>query len=470
MMQMIQMIRGGIVTTLILLVACSQTDPSLSSTGAGTGIKPSIGFGRSPQNNPPLSPPAGGGVVPSSGFQTSHLGVAAVGLSDLNGDGISEYAVAESGTSNPETPSSIKIFSGATRTVWRTFNDQPAFSTSPLLQLRNLNTGLTFGLLAHAGGNQPRGDLVEWGRLYDPRTGAKLNAISTLLPSGEIYDLFFGVGDVDGDGFEDLLVRKAEYPQGVLNYRQFVLSGRILAEGSSTQNSVIEEIVDPVPFANRQYNFLIPIGDINGDGRIDLATNGGRMYRLGSASGFGPLTQSPWISVSGEIVACAVGQCDFNGNGQDNIVSFTGGGNANSANVGVGVYVNFSAAPYLLSQVATFEESSEIGRQAFPYWPRVVFPGDVDGDGRADLVIAANHDTFHQRGSYVYVYALQGANLTPNIIAAFNEPGIIRDEIGFPIAALEVSGPQGRPGIVRAAPMAPTGNAGTTGRVFVYPL
>jgi hypothetical protein len=116
------------------------------------------------------------------------------------------------------------------------------------------------------------------------------------------------------------------------------------------------------------------IGDVNGDGRADLITftrgAGADVYvALSTGTGFGPgVKWHDHFAIGAE--RPAVG--DFNGDGRDDIVTFTGAAQGD-------VYVS-------LSNGAAFVQDGWLWHDNFAVGTEIAGTGDVNGDGRDDVV------------------------------------------------------------------------------------
>jgi hypothetical protein len=202
-------------------------------------------------------------------------------------------------------------------------------------------------------------------------------------------------GDVNGDGYSDIIVGAHLYDNGQSNEgRVYVYHGS--SGGLLTTASWINEINQ----ANAYYGFSVSLaGDVNGDGYSDAIvgaysfdngqTDEGKAYVYpGSAAGLS-LT-SIWEIESNQSFAnygySVSGAGDVNGDGYSDIISGAPKLDSGQTDEGkVFVYYGSSTGPSL-----TPNWTSESNQVSANYGVCVTSAGDVNGDGFCDIIVGAN--------------------------------------------------------------------------------
>jgi hypothetical protein len=237
-----------------------------------------------------------------------------------------------------------------------------------------------------------------------------------------------GAGDVNGDGFDDVLVGAPFWDNGESNEgRAFVYHGSPTGP-SMTPDWTVESNQQDARFGNR----VRAAGDVNGDGFDDvlvgaqyqdatvglpgtLTDQGGAFLYLGSAAS-GLSTTADWEFFSGQLGARGgrgLGAGDVNGDGFSDILvgaPFFDNGETNEGRVFV--FYGSMSGP-----AATPDDVLEVD-SAFAWfgWSIDVVP-DVNGDGLDDVLVGApssDSQTRDEEGrAYVFLGGAGGVSTTP---------------------------------------------------------
>ncbi|MFI1197804.1 DUF2961 domain-containing protein [Micromonospora sp. NPDC020750] len=211
-----------------------------------------------------------------------------------------------------------------------------------------------------------RDDAIDFTRGASADVFTALSAGTRFVPDSRPWNDFFAMdgeipltGDVNGDGRADLIT----FVRGVAADVYVALS-----TGSGYSAGV------------KWHDFFavgaeIPaVGDVNGDGRADIITftrgDAADVYvALSTGSGFGPgVKWHDHFAVGTEMPAVG----DFNGDGRDDIVTFTQGSTGDA-------FVSLSDGTRFVEDGWKWHDNFAIGTEL----PAV---GDVNGDGRDDIV------------------------------------------------------------------------------------
>jgi len=265
-----------------------------------------------------------------------------VAIADLNGDGIQDLAVANSGDDSV----SALVGSGS-----GTFTPMPTRSVGNAphsVAVGDFN-GDGFQDLATADFNVKTVTLL-------PGTGSGAFPLAASLSTG-VNPESLAVGDFNGDGIQDLAVANS--------------SSKTVSVFLGTGTGLFDPAPSPAVGA---YPESVVVGDFNGDGIQDLATanSSDRTVSVLMGSGSGTFTAAASPSVGVFPRALAVG--DFNGDGIQDLAI------ANSSGGSVSVLVG--------SGSGTFTTASTPSTGAYP---TSIAVGDFNGDDLQDLA-TANRD------------------------------------------------------------------------------
>lgn len=255
-------------------------------------------------------------------------------------------------------------------------------------------------------------------------TAAGLNAtpaweVESNIASTRFGSSVAGAGDVNGDGYSDIVVGSSTYSNGQSN------EGRVqLFYGNSSGGSTTAAWSYESNYAGAKLGSSVQTaGDVNGDGYADIIagapeysnnqTEEGRAYVFfGSSSGPGAgydwtyedNSANAWLGYS----VCTAG--DINGDGFSDVII-----GVPIPIVGIGAAFIFEGYAAGLASAADWtednnQESSQLGYS-------VAIAGDVNGDGYSDVIVGApffdNGQTDEGR-AYVYYGSLSGLSASPD--------------------------------------------------------
>jgi hypothetical protein len=251
---------------------------------------------------------------------------------------------------------------------------------------------------------------------------------------GNQTEAYFGysvstAGDVNGDGYSDVIVGVPNYDLGLENDagRAFVF------HGSPSGLSTTHNWTAILPYSHKEdarFGYSVSgAGDVNGDGYSDVIVgapyydpigivdleNGAAFVYHGSPSGLS--TSANWTTVFNTIYSnfgySVSSAGDVNGDGySDVIVGVRGYDNGQSDEGGAFVY---HGSPSGLSGSAAWTAESN---QEYAYFgTSVSSAGDVNGDGYSDVIVGANKYTNDQTAegrAFVYHGSSSGLSASAN--------------------------------------------------------
>ena len=185
------------------------------------------------------------------------------------------------------------------------------------------------------------------------------------------------IGDIDGDGKPDLAVTNK-------NDNTISVFRNTSASGSITASSFASGVV----FTTGTYPAYIAIGDIDGDGKLDLAVannnSSGTVSVFRNTSTSGSITTSSFaasvdFTTGSYPYGVAIG--DIDGDGKPELIVTNPGSNT------VSIYRNTSTSGSITA--GSFDAPVDFTTGTSPY---CIVLGDIDGDGKPDLAVTNYSD------------------------------------------------------------------------------
>jgi hypothetical protein len=246
-------------------------------------------------------------------------------------------------------------------------------------------------------------------------------------------------GDVNGDGYDDVIVGAYRYDNGQLD------EGRAFAYyGSAGGPSAVPDWTAESDQPSSQFGYSVAgAGDVNGDGYDDVIVGGpsfnngqeyeGRAFAFyGSAAGLNAIPN--WTAEPDRRAAFFGGSVatvgDVNGDGYDDVIVGAAGYDNGEFDEGRAFAYYGSAA----GLSATPNWTAESDKAFSSFGGSVAGAGDVNGDGYSEVIVGAalyNNGQLRQGKAFAYYGSGTGLSAAPNWTA---EPNRERTNFGVSVA------------------------------------
>jgi hypothetical protein len=364
------------------------------------------------------------------------FGISAGTAGDVNGDGYADVVVGAPGYDNGQTDEGRAfVYHGSAS----------GLSTIPAWIAEGDQEGACFGISVGTAGDvngDGYADVVVGAHGYDDGqtnegrafvyhgSAAGLSTTSAWTAEGDQEGACFGIsvgtaGDVNGDGYADVVVGAHGYDDGQTNEgRAFVYHGSVTGLSSNSAWTVEGD----QDYAQFGYS-VGTAGDVNGDGYADVIvgasyydqTDEGQAFVYhGSASG---LSTTPAWTAEGDQAEARFGHSvgtagDVNSDGYADVIVGAYGYDDGQTNEGR-VFVYHGSAAGLFSNPTWSKRGNQ---EDACFGISVGTAGDVNGDGYADVIIGANgYDDGQTNEGRAFVY--HGSAATLSSIPAWTAEG-----------------------------------------------
>jgi len=360
-------------------------------------------------------------------------------LGDVDGDLVPDYAISmRGGITGIESAGRVTIFSGATDTALWSLDGESSLDHfgEEIAAAGDVDNDGVPDLIVGAWNNAAGGSSAGRAYVYSGASAPALYTITGSMPGDTLGDSVAGAGDINNDGFDDLIIGIPTSDTGASNTGSVMIISGIDGSTLYTKHGQNEN--------DRLGVCVAGIGDVDADGFDDFAAgahlfdDGGPIAdNRGQIRVYSGQTGGQIYSLTGEGAGDNFGWAvnaagDVNADGIPDIVVGAPLNDALGSNTGR-VYIYSGPDGALLHTFTGERASDKLGLTVAP-------AGDIDADGHADVLTGAwwhdeGDDSSDNRGR---AYAFSGRTGVP----LFTITGEARrDHLGRPVAgAVDING------------------------------
>ena len=415
--------------------------------------------------------------------EEAYFGRSVASAGDVNGDGYGDVVVgADNYVTGPTSAGAAFVYLGSASglgavATWTVASDEAYGGFGNAVASAGDVNGDGYGDVLVGAYRSTNGSANEGRALLYLGSASGLGTSATWTSESNQAAASFGfslasAGDVNGDGYGDVVVGAPDYDNGATNEGR---ASVYLGSGSGLAASAAWTAESDQAEAEFGYT-VASAGDVNGDGYGDVvvgaygydngSTNEGRAFvYLGSASGLG--TSAAWSAESDQVNAqfgtsvASVG--DVNGDGYGDVVVGADGYDNGESNEGR-AFVYLGSSSGLQTSAAWTAEADQSGGY---FGASVACAGDVNGDGYGDVVVGAygyENGSMLEGAAFVYLGSGSGLGTSAFSTAESNQT---RANFGYSVASAGDVNGDGYGDVVVGAPDYDNGTT-DEGAAFVY--